>query len=102
MKKVAFIGMAAIIALAAWSYSDYQRYSLPDGITDLMLANIEALADEETEGTPVADCYIRANTVNQDTGWHLFCSDKTSSSMIYPCGTSGFGTPGTKSMCTTK
>ena len=102
MKKVAFIGMAAIIALAAWSYSDYQRYSLPDGITDLMLANIEALADEETEGTPVADCYIRSPFSNNTPKWGVYCDDRTSSSMIYPCGTFGYGTPGEKSMCTTK
>lgn len=91
--------MAAIIALAAWSYSDYQKSSLPDGIRDLVLANIEALADEETDGTRVVDCFINSDPGIASAGWYLFCYGNTSADMISPCGALSYGRPSGTSKC---
>lgn len=66
-------------------------------LSDLALANIEAIASGE--GTAVSTCYFRGSGERQD--WFFECDSYTSPEMIYPCpGDKAYGSLGASSMCT--
>lgn len=83
MKKSILIAASLIsilgVSLAANNFNSNNRE-----FSELELANIEALTDDE--GTPVKPCYRYSNISGDDYGWHNdFCNQKTSKDMIYPC-----------------
>ncbi len=66
-------------------------------LSDLALANIEAIASGE--GTAVSTCYFRGSGERQD--WFFECDSYTSPEMIYPYpGDKTYGSLGASSMCT--
>ena len=68
-------------------------------LSDLALANIEAIASGE--GTAVSTCYTDGFSEGGDIKWYLQCDSYTSPEMIYPCpGDKTYGSLGASSMCT--
>lgn len=66
-------------------------------LSDLALANIEAIASGE--GTAVSTCYSSGS--GGEMKWYLQCDSSTSPEMIYPCpGDKTYGSLGASSMCT--
>ncbi len=83
MKKRILLGLFALALLATAGYGVQKSEA---GLSDLALANVEALANGENGGTPVRTCYT--GTIYEDAGSPTSiqpCDSRTSSSMIYPC-----------------
>ena len=96
MKKWIFCGVA-IIVLSTVEFFTAASKETPE-LSPTQLANIEALAEDE--GTPVGDCYLSAS-FNGEPGWYVFCDDRTSNSMIYPCASQRtFGNASVTTKCT--
>lgn len=77
--KITAIATVAIVI----SYITYASYVKPQAtMSEIMLANIDALARGE-DGTATSICYkIQASG---NSTWQVFCDERTSDSMIYPC-----------------
>ena len=88
MKKKIFSGVFALALLATEGWGVNKSMSNDAGLSDLALANVEALADGENGGTPVRTCYI--GKIYEDAGAPTSiqpCDSRTNSTMIYPCPT---------------
>lgn len=96
MKKIyLFIGSVIVLAVVAVSLSKAQI----NVNNDVVLANIEALADKES-GTPIGTCSKYA-PVEGEPGTYYPCDSSTSSEMIYPCPSgSSYGFHGSQGICT--
>ena len=82
--------------LAAAAVTGYSASSKTN-VSDLLNANVEALA--QNEGTKVSTCYIKS--FSGDTGQYILCNDNTSPSTIYPCPErSSYTSVAATSMCT--
>ena len=73
--------MVAIAAVAG--YNVYKSQSALNGMFDFALANVEAIAYGEGS-VSTKFCYYKLGYGNE-SGWEVFCDEKTSSSQIYPC-----------------
>ena len=80
MKKL--LGIIAIAVVASWNSSQSQNEV---EMSDLALANVEALADGE--GTNAGYCYLE-DTWSTKRGYKYFCDSKTDKNTIYPCPSS--------------
>lgn len=81
MKKHLLFFSCLICLITILGYNVYQSQSKVP-LSDIMKANIEALASGE-EGTPASRCYLRL-----DNGIHsmnYFCDEKTNDDKIFPC-----------------
>lgn len=58
-KSFGLLAAIAVVAAAGWSYQQSKQY---DGMSELVLANVEALADNESESNLTCE------------GWLGFCS----------------------------
>jgi hypothetical protein len=86
MKKVILGGVAAIV-VAVLATVNVNLNSQNDNLSDLVLANVEALAQNEGGGgTSVGVCYMRAGHTGI-YGSRRFCNSQTNATTIYPCGT---------------
>ncbi len=86
MKKKNLSGVFALALLATAGFGVHKSMKSNVGLSDLALANVEALANGENGGTPVRTCYT--GTIYEDAGSPTSiqpCDSRTSSSMIYPC-----------------
>lgn len=96
-KKVVLLCAVAAMGIAAAAGVSLQNRAQ---LSDLALANIEAIAAEE-EGTPVSPCYTEGSGSFMNATWYIECDNRTSPEMIYPCATNErFGYRGTESLCT--
>ena len=96
-KKVTLLCAVAAMGIAAAAGVSLQNRAQ---LSDLALANIEAIAAEE-EGTPVSPCYTEGSGNFMNATWYIECDNRTSPEMIYPCATNErFGYRGTESLCT--
>lgn len=81
MKKLKLkIAIVAVVAAVA-GYGVYQNRT-KEVISELTLANVEALA--ENEGTAVAMCYMRVGFTGKYDN-RRFCDSRTNGTTIYPC-----------------
>lgn len=81
MKKLKLkIAIVAVVAAVA-GYGVYQNRT-KEVISELTLANVEALA--ENEGTAVAMCYMRVGFTGKYDS-RRFCDSRTNGTTIYPC-----------------
>lgn len=90
----------AIFLIAIASCFVFQKNSQKEAVYDLMLENIEAIAEFEG-GTNASYCYLKVN--HSDThNWKVFCDDNTNSNTIYPCPSesSGYYSDIAKDRCT--
>ena len=86
MKKfIKFAFVAAIAAVAG--YNVYQSQSVMNGMSDFALANVEALASSNEDGTAAGICYIE-QTFGGSFGLKIFCDSRTSQDRIFPCPSS--------------
>ncbi len=71
MKRFAFIAtLVAVVGAASVTYA-FSKNSDTKGLTDLQIASIEVLSDEEGEGKGVLSCY---NTItSSDTHTVRYC-----------------------------
>ena len=86
MKKKILSGVFALVLLATAGFGVQESMKSNVELSDLALANVEALANGENGGTPVRTCYT--GTIYEDAGSPTSiqpCDSRTSSSMIYPC-----------------
>ena len=81
--KLAFV--AAIAAVAG--YNVYKSQSVMNGMSEFALANVEALASSDEDGTAVGICYID-QAFGGSLGLKIFCDSRTSQDRIYPCPSS--------------
>jgi len=66
---------------------------------ELLLANVEALADGEDGGLDVSACYFPTYGIGESYSY-LECDEKTTTSRIYPCpNTSSFFTAKSRGTC---
>ena len=98
MKKIIFCIVAfslLLVAGTAWSYYQQQHK-----MSDLVLANIEALARNE-DGVSVGVCFMKVG-MNGVYVRRQFCDSRTTATMIYPCKgeTSDFYDKDKKDRCT--
>ena len=71
MKKAVFaVSAVAVVAAAGWSYQQSKQY---DGLSELALANVEALATGEDGGYGPKECNL--NIVNGTTYFVRDCSN---------------------------
>ena len=75
------IAMVAVVAAVA-GYGIYQNQTKEVGMSELALANVEALA--QNEGTAVAMCYMRVGFTGKYDS-RRFCDSRTNGTTIYPC-----------------
>ena len=97
IKKSLLIAAGAALAAIAVSVFVYVNNGKNE-MDDLFYANVEALARDE--GTPVKTCYTQ-NWAGE-RGSYIFCNDKTSASIIYPCENETWGVKGIASMCVSR
>ena len=83
MKKNLLKGFAVAALAMIAGYNVYQAHSETEGMSELMLANVEAIAYGEGS-VSTKFCYYKLGYGNE-SGWEVFCDEKTSSSTIYPC-----------------
>lgn len=81
MKKVFLYGTAIATALLT-GYSVYDAHNKAK-MPRMLLANVEALADEAGEATKVGTCYLKMPSCTYE--WKIFCNEKTDNHTIYPC-----------------
>lgn len=82
MKKMKLkIAMVAVVAAVAGTVT-YQNQTKEIGMSELALANVEALA--QNEGTAVAMCYMRVGFTGKYDN-RRFCDSRTNGTTIYPC-----------------
>lgn len=79
ISKTLVVAAFAMIA----GYNVYQSDSKTEGMSELALANVEAIAYGEGS-VSTKFCYYKLGYGNE-SGWEVFCDEKTSSSKIYPC-----------------
>ncbi len=82
MKKGFLYGTAIATALLT-GYSAYDAHNKAK-MQRMLLANVEALADEAGEATKVGTCYIE-QSFSDSRDWKLFCNRSTDNETIYPC-----------------
>jgi len=87
MKRKMFLGIAALAVAVVSGYNVYLSKPSTKGLSDLALANVEALADGSETGTAAGICYIE-KSFSDHSGWKLFCDSKTNDEMIFPCPSS--------------
>lgn len=80
-KKIIIILLLGIVVIS----SGYNFYCVQNEIvlSDLVLENIEALAQDEN-GTDVGVCYY-SQSFSTVTGYKNFCDSQTDNNRIYPC-----------------
>ena len=72
-----------VIAMAAIAgYNTFVNQTKVE-MSDMALANVEALADGG-EGTPASYCYLRMKYSTM-IAWKKFCNEQTNATTIYPC-----------------
>lgn len=82
--KIFYLFIIVVIALTlSWNYSQSVKYM---AYSDLVSANIEALANDES-GTTTGYCYTNIDEAFSGK-FQYKCNSATSSSAIYPCPTS--------------
>lgn len=83
-EKFVSVMILVIVAIVA----GYNIYTSKTDVTlsNLILSNIEALAQSGEEGTSVGYCYIE--TRSSDSGYKIFCDSRTNNGQIYPCSKS--------------
>lgn len=82
MKKK-ILGATFVVAMTAIvGYNTYVNQNKNE-MPDLALANVEALAGPEGEGTPASHCYLKLK-YSAEEGWKKFCDERTGDK-IYPC-----------------
>ena len=64
-------------------------------------ANVEALTEIE-EGTPVQRCYMRSMDFETDDSYGIFCDERTTDNMLYPCAYERLDRKGVSIFCTKK
>lgn len=96
MKKKALL----VVFVAAALFIGYSAYNVQNKVTlaGVILANVEALADDAGEATEVGTCYVEQSFASS-RAYKSFCDKQTDDSHIYPCPTRQiYG--GFSSMCT--
>lgn len=79
----------ALLATAGWGVTKSMQSDA--NLSDLALANVEALADGESGGgTSVGYCYLE-QTFAGTYGWKVFCNSETNANTIYPCEPKSYG-----------
>ena len=96
MKKLIFAAGAMIIAAAV---SVIVSRDTRDSFFE---ANVEALADAENDGTPVETCYTKCDDFEVDQSLAIFCDERTTDNMIYPCQSQYHDRKGVPFLCTKK
>lgn len=80
-KFIAAFGITVIGMFAGYNIYCIQNKT---PMSDLALANVEALADGDENGTKVGSCYLEI-TFSTTSGYKEFCDKETSNDKIYPC-----------------
>lgn len=58
-------------------------------LSDLALANVEALANRGEDGTNTGQCFLQQSSGSSgDSGYKIYCNSETSNTQIYPCPSS--------------
>ena len=83
MKKKILSGVFALAFLATAGFGVNKSMSKKTQLSDLALANVEALADGE-DGISAKWCYLKQSFTGTN-GYKLFCDDRTSDTRIYDC-----------------
>lgn len=93
MKRIIFI----LLGLTLVSTTTLILSSTTLSNTIMLVKNVEALSQDE--GTPVKTCYTKGLGINDS--YAVFCDDRTTVEMIYPCPIyESFGVKGAESKCT--
>ena len=83
MRKKILSGVFALALLATAGLGVNRSLKSDAGLSDLALANVEALAQGE-DGTNVGYCYME-QSFSSNNGWKKFCDSRTNDNTIYPC-----------------
>ena len=84
MKRNFLIGIV-VMAIMGVVTVNFGLNSSTNGLSDMSLANVEALAQNEDGGTSVGVCFMRVGPSGK-LDQRRFCDPRTSVTMIYPCG----------------
>ena len=106
MNKKKIFGSITVLAIAAMVAFNVNINSQEKVLSEVSLANIEALADE-SGGTSAGICYIKVGPFAEEARYgsrSYWCNSETDASTIYPCDSSDdsndFYNDNTKDRCT--
>ena len=88
MKRNFLIGIV-VMAIMGVVTVNFGLNSSTNGLSDMSLANVEALAQNEDGGTSVGVCFMRVGPSGK-YDQRRFCDSKTNANMIYPCPNMSF------------
>ena len=98
MKKKIFMACAALVVSAA-AVIGVKTYNYSQ-MSDLALANIEALSDKENYKVETTTCYV--DSINGELMTAYKCNDNTKKDVYYPCDETCYFTAGVDSKCVSK
>lgn len=81
MKRI-ILSVLAVVTLFAGYYAHNAQNKVQ--LAGVVLANVEALADDAGEETQVGTCYLMQNG-SSTIDFKIFCDSRTNNTTIYPC-----------------